>query len=113
MCSDSGRVHTANREIEIDAAEHLEPRRCLAREKRQARGRIVVILEHEAAHAVRVRELRHLDTVHRPWHVVRVGMDMDVDGATHHIRLRRRPGCPGVAGCGDRGDGEQNGGQAP
>ena len=83
---DSGRVHTADREIEIDAAEHLEPGRCLAREERQARGRIVVILEDEAAHAASVRELRHLDTVYRARHVVRVGMDVDVDGATHDIR---------------------------
>src|SRR5262245_59702137 len=110
---DGGCVHAANREIEVDSTEHLEPGRCLAREKRQAGGRIVVILEHEAAHAVRVRELRRLDTVDRAWHVVRVGMDVDVDGATHDIRVRRRPGSLGKARCGDRGEGEQNGGQGP
>ena len=51
MCSTAAAIHAADGEIEVDAAEHLEAGRRLAREIGEAGGGIVVVLEDDAAHA--------------------------------------------------------------
>ena len=79
-------VHAADREIQIDAAEHFQTRRLFAREVREPRGRIVVILQNEAAHAFRARQLRDVDAVDGPRHVVGIGVNVDVDRSAEQLR---------------------------
>ena len=76
-----GRIHAADREIEIDPAEHLESRCLFPREKRQPRGRVVMILEHDAAHALRSCQCGNVEAVNRARHVVGIGVNVDVNGS--------------------------------
>ena len=87
---DRRRIHPADRQIEIDPAEHFEARRLLARKIREAGGRLVVVLEHDAAHPSRARQLRarraHRSSAAR----CRGRVHVDVDGALEHPRGRNR-----------------------
>src|SRR5262249_31905904 len=103
--------------VEIDPAEHLEPRRFLAREVREAGRRVVMILQDDRAHALRARLLRRVDAVDRPRHVVGIGVNVDVDCAAQHARavirdilLRKKRGAQHD---GERRGGSQHGYRAP
>ena len=74
-------VHPADSQIQIDAAEYVEAWRRLACEIRQARGRVVVILEDDAAHPAGAGLTRGLEAIDRARHVVRMRVDVDIDGA--------------------------------
>jgi hypothetical protein len=78
---DGVRVHAANRQVEIDAAEHLDARHRLAREEREAGRRIEVALQHDRAHPFVFRKPRRFEAIERPRHVVRIGVHVNVDGA--------------------------------
>ena len=78
---DRGRVHAADGEVQIDAAEHFDARHFLADDLREASGRVVVVLEDDRAHAAVAGELRGIDGVHRSRGVVGRGVNVDVDGA--------------------------------
>jgi hypothetical protein len=91
---DRSGIHAADRKIEIDAAEHFETGRGLSREKREAGRRVVVVLQHDRAHARRARLRRRFETVERSRHVVGIRVHVDVDRALQdiHVPLRLRAG---------------------
>src|SRR5207248_2704888 len=61
---DCRRVDAAHRIVKHDAAPDLDPRYDFHHERRSISGISDVILQHDAAHAARFRELRDVDVVH-------------------------------------------------
>src|SRR5215831_7259866 len=47
-----------------------------------------MILEHDATHAPRTRQLRHIEAVNRTWHIVRRRVDVNVNRVLQRARGR-------------------------
>ncbi len=87
-------IHPANRQIQIDAAEHVDAGDLLADHVGEPSGRVVMILQHDRAHAVRARHDRRLESVDGALRVVGKGVDVNVDRAHEEtvriVRARSR-----------------------
>ena len=78
-------VEAAERVVEHDGAErlHAEMRIALADQLDDRRGRVVVVLEQDRAHAGRGGLLHGIDMVDQARHHRRAAVAVQVDGATH------------------------------
>ena len=85
---DRRRIDPANGQVEVDPAEDLDAGHRLADDVGQARGGLVVVLEHDRPHAASLRKAGGVDTVERPGPAVGKGVDVDVDGPAEGVRQR-------------------------
>ena len=89
---DRGRVDAADRTVQRNAAQHLNPGSDPGNNPGKRGRRIVVVLQHDRAHASRLRQPGDLDGVNGARPIVGRAVDMDVDRPGEH-----RPPVPGVA----------------
>src|SRR5262249_44711433 len=81
------RIDSANRTIQVNSAKELDTGDNLPDDVSQCRGRFIVILQHQPAHAARLRQLREIDRINGTRSAVRSAMRMNID---HAIKPWRR-----------------------
>jgi hypothetical protein len=86
---DGGRVDAADGEVQVDAAEHVDPRHLLTDDVGEPRRELVVVLDDDGPHAVRLGLPRGFDGIDGPRAAVRLGMDVNVDSPAKRIRCSR------------------------
>jgi len=78
---DGSGVNSSDRQIEIHPAEYFDTGNFLANDICKRARWVVVILQYDRAHATRLRKLRNIDRINRARPVVRITMNVDIDGA--------------------------------
>ena len=86
---DGRRVHAADREIERDAAEHLDARHGLAHDERERGRGLVVVLDDDRAHPGGPSRPREIECVELARRAVGRRVRVHVDGAVERLRAAR------------------------
>jgi hypothetical protein len=90
-CADRFRIDSADRPIQVDAAENFDARHFLPNDVGQRGGRFVMILQHEATHAAFFRKSREVDGIDRARPAVGIAVRVNVNHTRQgRLAMRRR-----------------------
>src|SRR5262245_60637135 len=78
VCHSRG-IYSANREVEVDSAEHFQTGYLLPDQVGQSTRRIIVVLQDDSAHTLRMSKLGHIERVNGPGPAVRIAVNVDID----------------------------------
>ena len=76
--------------IEIHSAKHLKAGNLFAHHIGERGGRLIVVLQHQAAHTPAFRHLRQIDSIDLAWHAIRRTMYVNINCPGQLILLRLR-----------------------